>query len=85
MLILHKSLIRMMRLVSIFLVAMLFSACSHQVYTSEEHRVFNLTAADLFQKGIAFTTPIFHYRSGTGPSVAGPDFRRSIAGKTPGH
>ena len=57
MLFFHKPLIRMMRLISIFVAATLFSACSHQVYTSEEHRAFNLTAADLYQKGIAFTTP----------------------------
>lgn len=57
MLIFHKPLIRMMRLIVIFLAGMLFSACSHQVYTSEEHRTFNLTAADLYQRGVAFTTP----------------------------
>ena len=57
MLFLHKSLIRMMRLIYIFLAAMLFSACSNQIYTSEEHRTFTLTTDDLYLKGIAFTTP----------------------------
>jgi hypothetical protein len=37
--------------------AMLYSACSNQIYTSEEHRTFDLTADDLYQKGVAFTTP----------------------------
>ena len=36
---------------------MLYSACSNQIYTSEEHRTFDLTADDLYQKGVAFTTP----------------------------
>jgi len=57
MVIFHKSLIRMMRLISLFLAVMAFGACSYQVYTTEEHRTFNLTADDLYQKGIAFTTP----------------------------
>jgi hypothetical protein len=57
MLIFHKSLIPMMRYIFIFLAGMLLSACSNQIYTSEEHRTFNLTADDLYQKGVAFTTP----------------------------
>ena len=46
-----------MRFGLIILAGMLQGACSHQIYTSEEHRAFNLTADDLFEKGIAFTTP----------------------------
>lgn len=46
-----------MRFVLIILAGMLQGACSYQIYTSEEHRAFNLTADDLFEKGIAFTTP----------------------------
>ncbi len=41
----------------IALALLLQVACSHQIYTTEDHRAFNLTADDLFQKGIAFTTP----------------------------
>ena len=57
MVIYHKSLIRMRRVIFILVAGILFTACSNQIYTSEEHRTFNLTAEDLFQKGIAFTTP----------------------------
>ena len=57
MVIFHKSLIRMSRLILILLTGLLFTACSNQIYTSEEHRTFNLTADDLYQKGVAFTTP----------------------------
>ena len=46
-----------MRLIYLILAGLLHVACSHQIYTSEEHRAFNLTADDLYQKGIAFTTP----------------------------
>ena len=53
----NKTLIRGMRVGLIILVGVLQGACSHQIYTTEEHRAFNLTADDLFQKGIAFTTP----------------------------
>ena len=51
--------IRWMRFNWIFLIllAVLNFACTQQIYTTEEHRAFNLTAEDLFQKGIAFTTP----------------------------
>ena len=52
-----KILSRSLRFGLIILAGMLQAACSHQVYTSEEHRAFNLTADDLFEKGIAFTTP----------------------------
>ena len=48
---------RSIRFGLIILAGMLQGACSHQIYTSEEHRAFNLTADDLFEKGIAFTTP----------------------------
>ena len=48
---------RSIRFGLIILAGMLQGACSHQIYTSEEHRTFNLTADDLFEKGIAFTTP----------------------------
>jgi len=53
----HKFLFPNWRLLSIFLATILSSACANQVYTTEEHRTFNLTAADLYQQGIAFTTP----------------------------
>ncbi len=54
----HSNLmIRSMRFGVIYLVGMFFSACTYQIYTTEDHRAFNLTADDLFQKGIAFTTP----------------------------
>ena len=46
-----------MRYGLIILLGVLQLACSYQIYTTEEHRTFNLTADDLFQKGIAFTTP----------------------------
>lgn len=57
MVVFHKSLIRKMRLIVLVLVNTWFSACSHQIYTSQEHRTFNLAAHDLYQHGIAFTTP----------------------------
>jgi len=53
----NQILSRSMRFGMIILAVMLPGACSYQVYTSEEHRAFNLTAEDLFEKGIAFTTP----------------------------
>ena len=53
----NNTLIRSMRCSLIVLLGVLHVACSHQIYTTEEHRAFNLTADDLFQKGIAFTTP----------------------------
>ncbi|NNF96203.1 MAG: hypothetical protein HKM94_04670, partial [Halobacteria archaeon] len=53
----NNTLIRVMRCGLIGLVGILHVACSHQIYTTEEHRTFNLTADDLYQKGIAFTTP----------------------------
>lgn len=52
-----KILSRSLRFGLIILAGMLQGACSYQIYTSEEHRAFNLTADDLFEKGIAFTTP----------------------------
>ena len=57
MVVIHTSSLQFLRLSYILLAALLLSACSHQIYTSEEHRTFNLTASDLYQKGIAFTTP----------------------------
>jgi len=53
----NQILSRSMRFGLIILAGMLQGACSYQIYTSEEHRAFNLTADDLFEKGIAFTTP----------------------------
>lgn len=52
-----KRMIRGMRYSLLLLLVVLQFACSHQIYTTEEHRAFQLTADDLFQKGIAFTTP----------------------------
>jgi hypothetical protein len=51
------SMFRSMRYGLIVLLAVFQLACSQQIYTTEEHRAFNLTADALFQKGIAFTTP----------------------------
>lgn len=53
----NQILIRSMRFGLIILAGMLHGACSYQIYTTEEHRAFNLTADDLFENGIAFTTP----------------------------
>lgn len=53
----NKTLIRSMRFGLIILAGLLQVACSHQIYTSEEHRAFNLTADDFFENGVAFTTP----------------------------
>ena len=52
-----NTLICSMRYGLIVLLGILQLACTQQIYTTEEHRAFNLTADDLFQKGIAFTTP----------------------------
>ncbi len=49
--------IRCMRYGFLILLGLFQLACSHQVYTTEEHRAITLTADDLFQKGVAFTTP----------------------------
>ena len=49
--------IRNMRHGLIILIGLLQLACSHQIYTTEEHRAITLTPDDLFQKGVAFTTP----------------------------
>lgn len=53
----NKTLIRAVRYSLIVLLGVLHIACSHQIYTTEEHRAFDLTADDLFQRGVAFTTP----------------------------
>ncbi len=57
MVVFHKSLIHKVRLIGLVLLSTGCSACSYQIYTSEEHRTFNLAAQDLYQHGIAFTTP----------------------------
>ena len=51
------AMIRCRRYGFLILLGLFQLACSHQVYTTEEHRAITLTADDLFQKGIAFTTP----------------------------
>lgn len=56
MLVFHTPSHHLMRLIYLLLAGLLQS-CTHQIYTSEEHRTFTLTADDLYEKGVAFTTP----------------------------